>query len=55
MPLDRHRRHGNPDGTLYAQVQSSDVAEIIEQHIEKGIVVKRLALMELEKYPGGTF
>ena len=37
-----------PDGTLYAQVQPSDVAEIIEQHIEKGNVVKRLALMELD-------
>ena len=36
-----------PDGTLYVQVQPSDVAEIIEQHIEKGNVVKRLALMEL--------
>ncbi len=38
----------HPDGTLYAQVQPSDVAEIVEQHIEKGIVVKRLALMELQ-------
>ena len=38
-----------PDGTLYAQVQPSDVAEIIEEHIEKGNVVKRLALMELDK------
>ncbi len=37
-----------PDGTLYAQVQPSDAAEIIEEHIEKGNVVKRLALMELE-------
>ncbi len=36
-----------PDGTLYAQVQPSDAAEIIEEHIEKGNVVKRLALMEL--------
>ena len=36
-----------PDGTLYAQVQPSDAAEIIEQHIEKGNVVKRLELMEL--------
>ena len=36
-----------PDGTLYAQVQPSDVAEIIEQHIEKGNVVKRLALSEV--------
>ncbi len=36
-----------PDGTLYGQVQPKDVAEIVEQHIEKGKVVKRLALMEL--------
>ena len=36
-----------PDGTLYAQVQPSDVAEIIEEHIEKGKVVERLALMKL--------
>ena len=38
----------HPDGTLYAQVQPSDAAEIIEEHIEKGNVVKRLALMELD-------
>jgi len=37
-----------PDGTIYGQVQPEDVAEIIEEHIEKGNVVKRLALMELE-------
>ena len=36
-----------PDGTLYGQVQAEDVAEIIEEHIEKGNVVKRLALIEL--------
>ena len=36
-----------PDGTLYAQVQPEDVAEIVEEHTEKGNVVKRLALMEL--------
>ena len=41
----------HPDGTLYAQVQPSDAAEIIEEHIEKGNVVKRLALMELETPP----
>ena len=39
----------HPDGTLYAQVQPSDVAEIIEEHVEKGSVVKRLALIELGK------
>ncbi|MBX7055339.1 MAG: (2Fe-2S) ferredoxin domain-containing protein [Pyrinomonadaceae bacterium] len=36
-----------PDGTLYGQVQPEDVAEIVEEHVEKGNVVKRLALMEL--------
>ena len=36
-----------PDGTMYAQVQPEDVAEIIEEHLEKGNVVERLALMEL--------
>lgn len=36
-----------PDGTLYGQVQPGDVAEIVEQHVEKGNVVKRLVLMEL--------
>ena len=36
-----------PDGTLYGQVQPEDVEEIIEDHLEKGKVVKRLALMEL--------
>jgi len=37
----------HPDGTLYGQVQPSDVPEIIEKHLEKGEVVKRLALMKL--------
>ena len=37
-----------PDGTMYAQVQPEDVAEIIEEHLEKGNVVERLALMELQ-------
>lgn len=36
-----------PDGTMYGQVQPEDVAEIVEEHVEKGNVVKRLALMEL--------
>lgn len=40
-----------PDGTLYGQVQAEDVAEIVEEHLEKGNVVKRLALMELECQP----
>jgi (2Fe-2S) ferredoxin len=38
----------HPDGTLYGQVQPGDVAEIIEQHIEGGDVVQRLALMNLD-------
>jgi (2Fe-2S) ferredoxin len=37
----------HPDGTLYGQVGIDDVQEIVEQHIEKGKVVERLALMEL--------
>jgi len=36
-----------PDGTLYGQVQPEDVAEIVEEHLEKGKVVERLALMGL--------
>lgn len=36
-----------PDGTLYGQVQPEDVTEIIEEHLEKGKVVERLALMAL--------
>lgn len=38
-----------PDGTMYGQVQPEDVPEIIESHVEKGKVVKRLALIELHK------
>ncbi len=38
-----------PDGTLYGQVTADDVPEIVEEHLEKGKVVKRLALMELPK------
>ncbi len=37
----------HPDGTIYGQVQPEDVPEIIEEHLEKGIVVKRLALIEV--------
>jgi len=39
----------HPDGTLYGQVQPKDVPEIIEEHLEKGTVVERLALMELSR------
>lgn len=38
-----------PDGTMYGQVQPEDVAEIVEEHIEKGNIVTRLALIELAK------
>lgn len=37
-----------PDGTMYGQVHPGDVAEIVEEHLENGTVVKRLALMELK-------
>ncbi len=35
-----------PEGVWYAQVQPSDVTEIVEEHLEKGNIVKRLALIE---------
>jgi len=37
----------HPDGTMYGQVQPEDVQEIVDKHLHKGEVVKRLALMEL--------
>jgi (2Fe-2S) ferredoxin len=36
-----------PEGVWYGQVQAEDVPEIIEQHLEKGNVVERLALIEM--------
>jgi (2Fe-2S) ferredoxin len=36
-----------PDGVWYAQVQASDVMEIIEEHLIGGRVVERLALLKL--------
>ena len=33
-----------PEGVWYAQVHETDVKEIIEEHLEKGNVVERLAL-----------
>src|ERR1051325_2320571 len=36
-----------PDGVWYAQVRSSDVNEIIEEHLLNGRVVERLALMRV--------
>ena len=36
-----------PDGVWYAQVRSSDVAEIIDEHLMHGRVVSRLALLKI--------
>jgi (2Fe-2S) ferredoxin len=36
-----------PEGIWYAQVRAEDVREIIEEHLIKGNIVKRLALIEL--------
>ena len=36
-----------PEGVWYGQVQADDVPEIIEQHLENGNVVERLALIEM--------
>jgi NADP-reducing hydrogenase subunit HndC len=33
-----------PESVWYAQVQAEDVPEIIEEHLEKGKIVERLAL-----------
>lgn len=38
-----------PEGVWYAQVRAEDVPEIIEEHLEKGKVVERLALIEMNK------
>ncbi len=38
-----------PEGVWYAQVQPEDVTEIIEEHLEKGNVVERLALIKMSK------
>jgi (2Fe-2S) ferredoxin len=38
-----------PDGTLYGQVTAEDVPEIVEEHLENGRIVRRLALMEIPK------
>jgi len=40
----------HPDGTMYGQVTAEDVAEIVEEHLEKGNVVERLALIEMQKF-----
>jgi (2Fe-2S) ferredoxin len=36
-----------PEGVWYAQVRPEDVAEIIEDHLIGGKIIKRLALIEL--------
>ena len=38
-----------PEGVWYAQVRAEDVEEIIVEHLEKGNVVERLALIEMKK------
>ena len=38
-----------PEGVWYAQVQAEDVKEIIEEHLVKGNVVERLALLTLDR------
>ena len=40
-----------PDGTLYGQVTSTDVAEIINEHLINDRVVERLELMSLSHEP----
>jgi len=37
-----------PDGVWYGQVTADDVAEIVEEHLIKGTVVERLALIEMQ-------
>jgi (2Fe-2S) ferredoxin len=37
-----------PEGVWYAQVRAEDVHEIIEEHLVKGQVVERLALIDLD-------
>jgi NADH-quinone oxidoreductase subunit F len=40
-----------PDGVMYGQVGPEDAREIIENHIEKGETVERLALIDLSEPP----
>lgn len=35
-----------PEGVWYGQVRAEDVGEIIEEHLENGKIVERLALIE---------
>ena len=41
-----------PEGIWYGQVTADDVPEIIEEHLENGRVVERLALIDLGKKAG---
>ncbi|MGI9106237.1 MAG: (2Fe-2S) ferredoxin domain-containing protein [Pyrinomonadaceae bacterium] len=43
-----------PDGIWYAQVRAADVPEIIEEHLIKGRVVERLALLKLPAAESGV-
>ena len=38
-----------PEGVWYAQVRAKDVKEIVEKHLEKGEIVERLALIEMDE------
>jgi (2Fe-2S) ferredoxin len=38
-----------PEGVWYAQVRAEDVKEIIEEHLEKGKIVERLALIQINE------
>jgi len=40
-----------PDGTMYGQVTPEDAAEIVEEHLEKGKILRRLVLIELPADP----
>jgi (2Fe-2S) ferredoxin len=40
-----------PEGVWYGQVKPEDVPEIVEEHLEKGNVVDRLALIEMDSEP----
>jgi (2Fe-2S) ferredoxin len=41
-----------PDGVWYAQVRASDVQEIVEEHLVRGRVVERLALLKIASETG---
>ena len=38
-----------PEGIWYAQVRAEDVGEIIVEHLEKGKIVERLALINMDE------